>query len=130
MRASRSRATSGGISPPCTASCSADSVWERKSVGARSSCPAGTSIPSLTRRRTTPQSTTNLVMWPSTLTHTRGAARDRRALSGPCSRSSCRLVDDFELDPVRVVEESRVIALDVLRELLRRALDLHTLSEN
>ena len=38
MRVSRSRPTSSGISPRCTASCTADSVWERKSVGARSSC--------------------------------------------------------------------------------------------
>src|SRR5205823_751113 len=60
--ASRSRATSGGISPRCTASCRADRVWERKSVGARSLCSAGTSLPSLARWRTTPQSTTNLVM--------------------------------------------------------------------
>ena len=41
MRASRSRATSAGISPRWTASCSADSVWERRSVGARSSCSSG-----------------------------------------------------------------------------------------
>ena len=59
----RSRATSVGISPRCTASCRADNVWERKSVGARSSCRAGTSIPSLAKWRTTPQSTTNRVMW-------------------------------------------------------------------
>src|SRR5438105_6704249 len=72
MRSSRSSATFGGSSPPCTASCRADNVWERKSVGARSLCPAGSSIPSLARRRTIPQSTTNLVMGrPRYLTHSR-----------------------------------------------------------
>ena len=49
MRASRSSLTSGEISPVCTASCRADKVWERKSVGARSSWSAGTSISSLAR---------------------------------------------------------------------------------
>jgi hypothetical protein len=39
-------------------------------------------------------------------------------------------VDYLELNPVRVVEEGRVIALDVMKELLRRALDLQTLGEN
>ena len=40
----------------------ADSVWERKSVGASSSCSAGISTPSLASWRATPQSITNLVM--------------------------------------------------------------------
>src|SRR5919201_5053992 len=61
-RASRSRATSGSISPACTASCRAESVCERRSVGASSLCSAGMSVPTLARRRTTPQSTTNLAM--------------------------------------------------------------------
>ncbi len=43
-------------------------------------------------------------------------------LNAGCSGSS-RLVDYFELDPIGVVEERRVIALDVVWELLRR-LDL------
>ena len=61
MRARCSRATSASRSPRATASCSADSVCERRSVGASSSCSAETSIPSLARWRTAPQSTTNLV---------------------------------------------------------------------
>src|SRR5438045_6349958 len=72
MRASRSRATSRGISPRRTVSCRADNVCERKSVGARSLWSAGTSILSLARRRTTPQSTTNLI-GSSTLSHGCGA---------------------------------------------------------
>ena len=39
-------------------------------------------------------------------------------------RGSCWFVDDFELDPVRVVEEGRVVPLDVVRELLGSALRL------
>ena len=62
MRVSWSRATSGAMLPWCTASCRADSVWERNRVGASSSCPGRTSNPSLARWRTTPQSTTNLVI--------------------------------------------------------------------
>src|SRR4029453_6455455 len=74
MRASRSRATPAEISPWYAASCRADSVWERKSVGASSSCSARTSMPSLTRWRTAPQSTTNLVMRPPTLAHSRSGS--------------------------------------------------------
>src|SRR4029453_10956633 len=74
MRASRSRATPAEISPWYAASCRADSVWERKSVGASSSCSARTSMPSLTRWGTAPQSTTNLVMRPPTLAHSRSGS--------------------------------------------------------
>ena len=52
-----------------------------------------------------------------------GAGMVLAELGARC-RGSCRLVDYFELDPIGVVEESRVIALDVVGELLRRALDL------
>ena len=45
MRASRSRATSEESAPSCTASCNADSVWERRSVGASSSCLPGPRFP-------------------------------------------------------------------------------------
>src|SRR5687768_16414766 len=62
MRVRRSRATSAGSSPRWTASYRADSVCERRSVGARSSCSAGTSTPALARWRTAPASTTNLVI--------------------------------------------------------------------
>src|SRR6266511_5025384 len=62
MRVRRSRATSAGISPRWTASCRADSVWERMSVGARSLCAPGTSTPALARWRTALASTTNLVI--------------------------------------------------------------------
>src|SRR3989442_15755687 len=58
----RPRATSAGISPRWTASCRADSVWERRSVGARSLCAPGTSTPALARWRTALASTTNLVI--------------------------------------------------------------------
>jgi hypothetical protein len=81
-----------------------DSVWERKSVGASSSCSAGTSIPSLANWRTTPQSTTNLVIWLSTLPHTFGASRDRPAL-----------------DPRRVQRRDRQ-ARGLVRRMLGRAL--------
>src|SRR3989304_6229333 len=60
MRVRRSRATSAGISPRWTASCRADSVWERRDVGARSLCAPGTSTPALARGRTALASTTNL----------------------------------------------------------------------
>src|SRR5712691_1153130 len=62
MRVRRSSATSAGISPRWTASCRADSVWERRSVGARSLCAPGTSTPALARWRTALASTTNLVI--------------------------------------------------------------------
>src|SRR3972149_2597216 len=62
MRVRRSRATSAGISPRWTASCRADSVWERRDVGARSLCAPGTSTPALARWRTALASTTNLVI--------------------------------------------------------------------
>src|SRR5438128_10986298 len=62
MRVRRSCATAAGISPRWTASCRADSVWERSSVGARSSCAPGTSTPALARWRTALASTTNLVI--------------------------------------------------------------------
>ena len=71
MRASRSRATSEESAPSCRAPCKADSVWERRSVGASNSCSSGTSIPSAARWRTAPQSTTNLVI-ASTLPNTLG----------------------------------------------------------
>ncbi len=45
MRARRSRAVSAASSPRWTDSCRADSVCERRSVGARSSCSAETSVP-------------------------------------------------------------------------------------
>src|SRR5207247_5252685 len=69
MRLRWSRATSAGISPRWTASCRADSVWERRSVGARSSCARGTSIPALARWRTALASTTNLVIGTSDRIH-------------------------------------------------------------
>src|SRR2546425_2983848 len=62
MRVRRSRATSAGISPRRTASCRADSVWERSSVGARSLCAALTLTPALARWMIAPASRTNLVM--------------------------------------------------------------------
>src|SRR5438270_11565083 len=62
MRARRSRATSAGISPLCTASWSADSVWDRRSVGARSSCALPTSTPVVATWSAAPASTTNLVI--------------------------------------------------------------------
>src|SRR5205809_601545 len=45
-------------------------------------------------------------------------------------RGPGRLVDDLEFDPVGVVEERGVIALDIVWELLRRAFDLDALLEN
>ena len=51
-----------GISPRTTDSCASESVWDRNSVGARSSCLGSTSIPSVTRWSPTPASMTNLVM--------------------------------------------------------------------
>src|SRR5215831_5056485 len=47
-----------------------------------------------------------------------------------CCRGPRRLVYDLDLDPVGVIEERRVIALNVVWELLRRTLSLHTLSED
>ena len=44
-----SRATSEESAPSCTASCRADSVWERRSVGASNSCSAG-DLDSLSRQ--------------------------------------------------------------------------------
>ena len=72
IRASRSRATAAGISPRCDGLVQRESACERSSVGARSSCSAATSISSVTRRMTTPASTTNLVT--------------RRFLGAPCRR--------------------------------------------
>src|SRR6266480_79561 len=72
MRARRSRATSAGISPRWTASCRVDSVWERRSVGARSLCAPETSTSSLARCRTAPASTTNLVIGTPQLVHESG----------------------------------------------------------
>ena len=77
MRSSRSSATSASSSPRCTASCSADSVCERRSVGASSSCSAATSISSLARWRTAPQSTTNLATGPHATRSTIAADADR-----------------------------------------------------
>ena len=62
MRARRSRATEAGMSPRWTASCRADRTWERRSVGARSSCSRESSISAATRCRTALASTTNLVI--------------------------------------------------------------------
>src|ERR1700687_6182302 len=62
MRARRSRAMSAGMSPRWTASCRADSVCERRSVGARSLCLSGTLARALARWRTAPASRTNLVI--------------------------------------------------------------------
>ena len=42
----------------------------------------------------------------------------------------CRLVDHFELDPIGVVEEGCVIALDIVWEFLRRAFGLDALRED
>src|SRR5215211_5949551 len=59
-------------------------------------CPAGTSIPALARWRTTPQSTTNLLMRLSTLPHTRGAPR-------AWARGRARLDDGRQMDEGRPV---------------------------
>ena len=61
MHARRSRAMAAGISPRCTASCRADSVWERSSVGARSLWRFESLNPALARWSTALASTTNLV---------------------------------------------------------------------
>src|SRR2546423_4615743 len=77
MRVRRSRAMSAGISRRWTASCRADSVWERRSVGARSLWAPETSTSSLASWRTTPASTTNFVIAFATLPLRPGVEDDR-----------------------------------------------------
>ena len=96
----RSRPTSAGISPRRTASYSADSVWERRSVGARSLCLLATSASVSARWRTAPASTTNLVIAAQRY-------RRRRGRSSPARRSRARRPSSRRRRPARPERRAR-----------------------